>query len=92
MVAVLLTELERAIIDKIRTEHVSFQVVVCDIYRLPFTKEGFVFKKKIEDKSSSYYEPPEDTQRKRLQTFKASGYGEVVEAGKEKTKVHLKRI
>lgn len=93
MVAVLLTELERAIIDNIRTKFVMLECVVCNTAELPYTAEGMDYMRGcMKNSGKEAMMQLEKQQEQRLKNFRTSGYGEVVEVGKEKTKVHLKRI
>lgn len=90
MVAVLVTELERAIIDKIRMGHISFQTLVCLNYGLPWTEEGLKYQETVEKRLEIKLGTDAKTrQKKAMQDFINAGYGDVAEIGKGKTRPHL---
>ena len=85
MVAVLITEYERAIIDKMRTSPENIRCKVCLNIGVPYTEEGF-------RTALSIYSDPDRTtkeQERRMQEYRATGYAEPLVFGTGKTRPYL---
>lgn len=90
--AILVTELEKAIIEKIRNEHDSMKCVVLMTLGLPFTNELLDFSLNLHDNDRYIKGITDDwiierkkddiiTQEKRLNSYRKEGYKEPLEFG-----------
>lgn len=85
MVAVLITEYERAIIDKMRTSPEDIRCKICLNIGVPYTEEGL-------KTALSIYSDPDRTakeQERRIQEYRAAGHIEPLEFGTGKTSAYL---
>ncbi len=90
--AILVTELERAIIEKLRNEHDAMKCIVLMNLGLPFTNELLEYTLnmrngskcttgKLEGEIRIQIERDIKTQEKRLNSYRKEGYKEILEFG-----------
>ena len=97
MKAVLLTDLERAVIDRLRGEHPAMQHTVLLTLDLPMTREIMDF---MEQSRNGSEVPPtpehviwqQRKQEKAVQRYRLEGYGQTVQIGEGKAVPHLRKI
>lgn len=101
--AILVTELEKAIIEKLRNEHDSMKCIVLMTLGLPFTNELLEYSLCLHDKDRYKFGSTDDeirkrkndeiiAQEKRLNSYRKEGYKGLLELGTGKATPFLRSL